>query len=250
MIALTGVATVIEIGTKMITGVGELIRGVAQQEMMVIGLLAEGKGTAATRDLLHGGSSGFAAVTMIVIVTVHHEAEGMSHGTEAIDGAENKKRHFGAENEMGHFEIVVTVRDTAAGAETCVTGVLPMAVRLAMFVGSRTAAAAGSGMEEALSRQRRWKMERAKRHRQIEAENSHTWVHQSWMVSRERTSGIRGVLKSTCRGVVPKWLIETGGVFAFEARIVLLWTKPKTTWSNSSVRRKNLAVMLPSRCGR
>jgi len=149
VIALTGVATVIEIGTKMITGVGELIRGVAQQEMMVIGLLAEGKGTAATRDLLHGGSSGFAAVTMIVIVTVHHEAEGMSHGTEVTDGAENT---------MGHLEIVVMVRDTAAGVEMFDTGALQMAVRLGMYEGKCIAAAAGNGTVEVRSGHRRWKM--------------------------------------------------------------------------------------------
>jgi len=71
-----------------------------------------------------------------------------------------------------------------------------------------------------------------------------------WMVSRERISGRRGELKSTCREVVPKWLIETGGVSASVARIVSLWKKLKTTWSNSSARQRNLAVMLPSRCGR
>jgi len=84
----------------------------------------------------------------------------------------------------------------------------------------------------------------------IEAKNVHTLVHLLWMVSRERTSGRHGELKSTCREVVLKWLIETGGASAFEGRIVLPWMKPKTTWSNSSAQQRILAVMLPSRCGR
>jgi len=70
-----------------------------------------------------------------------------------------------------------------------------------------------------------------------------------WTVSRERTNGRHGELKFTYHEVVLKWLIETEGASAFEGRIVLLWTKLKTTWSNSSARRRKLAVMLPSRCG-
>jgi len=77
----------------------------------------------------------------------------------------------------------------------------------------------------------------------------HILVHLSWMVSLERTRGRHGVLKFTCREVVPKWLIETGGVSVFEGRIVSLWMKLKTTWSNSNAQHRNLAVTLPSRCG-
>jgi hypothetical protein len=166
---LTGVATVIEIGTRMIEGAGEIIQGVGQHEMMAIGLLAEGKGTAATGDLLHGGSSGAAVATMSVIVTVHQEtvtvhqeARCMSHVTEVMVGAENANVSRvtevmdGAENATGHSEIVM-VRDTAAGVEMCATEARQMAVRPAMFVGTCVAAAAGSGMEEALSGRCRWK---------------------------------------------------------------------------------------------
>jgi len=145
---VTGAATVIEIGTKMIAGAGEIIQGVVQQEMMAIGLLAERKGTAAMGELLHGGSSGAAVLTMSVMVTVHQKARGMSHGTGAMDGAEKV---------MGHLEIAVMVRDTAAGVEMCATGAPRMAVRLAMFAARCIAAAAGSGTEEVLSRRRRWK---------------------------------------------------------------------------------------------
>jgi len=149
VIMVTGEATVIEIGTKMIAGAGESIQGVVQQETMAIGFLAEENGTAAMGELLHGGSSGAAVARMSVIATVHPEVKGMSHGTEVTDGAENT---------MGHLEIVVMVRDTAAGVEMFDTGALQMAVRPGMYEGKCIAAAAGNGTVEVRSGHRRWKM--------------------------------------------------------------------------------------------
>merc|ERR1712173_514494 len=116
-----------------------------------------------------------------------------------------------------------------------------------MSVAKCVAAAAGSGTVEALNGQRKWRL--AIKHQQTQAMNGHMLVHLSWMVSRERTRGIHGVLKFTCREVVPKWLIETGGASVFEGQIVSLWMKLKTTWSNSSARHRNLAVTLLNRCG-
>jgi len=78
----------------------------------------------------------------------------VSHVTEVMDGAENATGH--SEIATGRSEIVM-VRDTAAGVEMCATEALQMAVRLAMFVGKCFAAAAGSGMEEALSERCRWR---------------------------------------------------------------------------------------------
>jgi len=145
---VTGVATTTEIGTKMIAGAGEIIQGVVQQKKMAIGLLAEGKETAAMEELLRGGSSEAAVVTTSVIVTVHQEAKGMNHATAGVMD--------GAENAMGHSGIVVTARDTAAGVEMHATGALRMAVLLAMFVGKRVAVAARSSMQGALSGPRKW----------------------------------------------------------------------------------------------
>jgi len=171
---------VIEIGTKTIVGAGEIIRGVAQREMMATGLMAEGKGTAAMGELLHGGNKGAAAATMTVfgnkgaaaatmtafgntgaaaatttafgnrgaaavtttaIVTVRQEAKGMSHGTEPMDEAEN---------EMGGLENVVMMQDTAAGVEMCASDLL-RTVQPEASIRKHTAVAAGNGREHALS---------------------------------------------------------------------------------------------------